>query len=371
MNRILILPIILFLLLASCTETRQQEKDNPEKIYVDSLTYNFEPFLNGMTYKYVKLQTTEDCLITTISRIKRDDSLLFIMDSKQHLYVFDIYGHYRRTIGSKGGSKKEFINMYDFFLIKEKKEIGIIDRAKCDYLLFDYDGKFIDRKSLPREPFTATNCCERLNNLFVFNNYFYNGHPYNYTTYNQKSHTTKNELPYIKAPNEAIFGGCNAMCNLDNKILCRAQLSDTIFQYTETGLKPAYEIISHNQHLTKSDLINISDDELLNLSSIYEKTKKSIGIISLFATDSLLIIQYNQDGINRRCSYNTKKKIGIIDFDGDCRHNFIYSDSKCFISLIDTENYEEYKDIKEMPNELKQIIESSKANDNPILTIIE
>ena len=375
MKQLLYLTIIslIVLNLVSCNKNQHQYTIEPVKIYEDSLIPSFfdGPFLNQMKYKYVKLQTTEECLITSISKIKRDDSLLFIMDSKQHLFVFNTKGDYLRTIGEKGGSKSEYVSMFDFFLKKEDKEIGIIDRSSCDYLLYDYEGNFIGRKALSREPFTSTAHCELLNNKFIFRNYYYSGNPFNYTIFDSNEKTTTNVFPYLVAPDEAIFWGKNGdICNLGNRLLCRVLFSDTIFQFTGNGFEPAFEIITHNKkRCTKSNLEHFKQEDLFDWHKIHKTTNKSIGITKLFCTDSLIVFNFFSDGSHKRGCYDIKTKKGKVDTEFDFRHNIIYSDESCFISIIDDQ--QSIKANQEIPDGLKKLLAETKESDNPILVIME
>ena len=50
----------------------------------------------------VKLETAQECLMGVVKRIYVVDSLLFISDSNEKLFVFDRSGKFRNTIGTLG-----------------------------------------------------------------------------------------------------------------------------------------------------------------------------------------------------------------------------------------------------------------------------
>lgn len=347
-----------------------QREFDIEKIFVDSLSYD-EDLFKGMNYKYIKLQTTKECQITSISQIKRVDSLLFVMDVKQHLFLFDLEGNFIRTIGGKGSSNSEYILMSGFFVDKDKQQLGIIDKAQNDYLIFDFSGMFIERKALPKDAVQLISHCELLYDKLIFCNCLYKGHPYNYTIVDLISGSVQDELPFPITTKEAVFGGEGIMCNLGDRLLCRALFSDTIYEYTEKGFNPVYELVTNEPHCTKQDLEKVKDEELYLIHNLNKILNKSIGLTQLYATNSMLFFRYMENGQKKRACYNTKEKQICIEGFYDYRHNIIYSDSVCFISVFDIPEYFEYQDIIELPDELKLLLDKSMDSDNPIIIIID
>ena len=55
----------------------------------------------------VKLETAQECLMGVVKRIYVVDSLLFISDSNEKLFVFDRSGKFRNTIGTLGRGNDE------------------------------------------------------------------------------------------------------------------------------------------------------------------------------------------------------------------------------------------------------------------------
>ena len=62
----------------------------------------------------VKLETAQECLMGVVKRIYVVDSLLFISDSNEKLFVFDRSGKFRNTIGTLGRGNDELLSMVDF-----------------------------------------------------------------------------------------------------------------------------------------------------------------------------------------------------------------------------------------------------------------
>lgn len=95
-------------------------------------------------YELISLETTENCLLGNVTNLQTDDSLIFVWERHhQNLFVFNKEGKYLNRIGERGNSEKEYIDIKWFTLIKENKEVCILDWDSKKLKYYDYKGKFL------------------------------------------------------------------------------------------------------------------------------------------------------------------------------------------------------------------------------------
>ncbi|MDR2653611.1 MAG: 6-bladed beta-propeller [Prevotellaceae bacterium] len=139
----LITPFFIVILLFSC---KQQYKvlqyDGISKDLILSIESTNRSLFDSV--KYIKLETTDDCLIGRISQILFTDSLLVVVDSESAnaVYVFDTLGKFRCKIGAVGQGPGEYVSLWHVTLKPDKQQIVIEDIIQHKILYFNYSGKF-------------------------------------------------------------------------------------------------------------------------------------------------------------------------------------------------------------------------------------
>lgn len=98
-----------------------------------------------MTYRYLPLETTEECLIGKIEKIDSDDSSVFIFDrdnsSAMRFSLED--GSFICKYGSRGRGPGEFVSLNYMAVDKRKKEVCLLDFDQYKLMYFNYDGTFL------------------------------------------------------------------------------------------------------------------------------------------------------------------------------------------------------------------------------------
>ena len=95
------------------------ERNELTYIYLDSC----DTKITGLKYRFLKLETTNDCLIATINKMYFDDNKIFIKDSNDKIFVFDDSGKFLNTVGSIGQGPDDHFSIYDFYLDKINKTL--------------------------------------------------------------------------------------------------------------------------------------------------------------------------------------------------------------------------------------------------------
>ncbi|WP_106831900.1 6-bladed beta-propeller [Parabacteroides pacaensis] len=146
--------VVSFLILISCTK-----KETQENIPCQVLSINVEsdklrteePALPN--FRYVKLETKEECLLEDVIKITPYNNKLFILSSsgKGNVYVFDDKGNYLYQI-KKGEGPENIMYPTDITINEEKKSLVILDAYRN---IKEYDpetGQFL-KKTIMKDPF--------------------------------------------------------------------------------------------------------------------------------------------------------------------------------------------------------------------------
>jgi hypothetical protein len=112
LKKVQLLFIIFAASIYSCKDERQETDDNYSYILIDSLSNRNIIEDNIDKCRFIKLETTDDCLIAAILKMEFDDEKIFIKDSNDKLFVFDNEGMYLQSIGKIGPGPDELLNIF-------------------------------------------------------------------------------------------------------------------------------------------------------------------------------------------------------------------------------------------------------------------
>lgn len=103
---------------------------------------------------FVRLETSNDCLIGTVNQIICTEELIFIMDREvaNSIFCFDMEGHFLYKIGKIGQGPGEYTRLCNIALIKDKKQLVAVDwNGKLHY--YDLNGKYLKDDNIPFDKF--------------------------------------------------------------------------------------------------------------------------------------------------------------------------------------------------------------------------
>ena len=126
------------LFLCSCTK-------NEQKGNIKTITFSENEKLNindYISYKFIPLETSNQCFISSIKQVKIIDNNIFINNDGNNLLVFDISGKFITQIGNKGNGPGEYRLISNFHIDKNKGIITIADGGQAriiDYKLENYE----------------------------------------------------------------------------------------------------------------------------------------------------------------------------------------------------------------------------------------
>lgn len=164
----------LFLLMYFCLLSGQElvEIDIPGLLKPER-----DPLLSEIAsdIQFVKLETTNECLIGSIGSVAYwGPNLLITSDGRKKLFVFSGEGKFLRSVGVVGKGPGEFLEIYGMSIDPATGHLYILDNGQVKLLEYDQEGKFLKEMKLK---FYATNF-KIIENGFVF----YTGSVYSYRT---------------------------------------------------------------------------------------------------------------------------------------------------------------------------------------------
>lgn len=135
---------VCLLLCASCSPRDNQETIGSIAINVKELS-GLKPILDS--YRYVRLQTPDTCIIKSVNKIVPTDSLLFVMDESTTIYICNYNGEFLKKISHKGHGRGEYLKITDFDVYGN--QLWILDSQLNKILRYGLDGKLKHEHRLP------------------------------------------------------------------------------------------------------------------------------------------------------------------------------------------------------------------------------
>lgn len=296
-----ILFVILFLFLFfSCIK---YEKKNISNI----VNIDLEPKIEKVTKLseiidsifIIPLETCEEALLATISKLECDNNLYFVQNSKDNLvYVFDSNGKFVRQIAKKGNGPGEILYPQCFALNKRHKEVWLTNNDA--FYFYDYEGRYKGAKkySLAFSDF----CIDKNNNVYFYtaknNNShigdgFLTGDITLLTKDNEKKTWFVSEAALHRQPNQPINSYyCNIpFCEQENGyITTHYAFSDTLYSINDKMIQPKY-VIDFGEKKSDMNLNEMSASEAKKYIESRPHTPWFIN--NVMETSSFLLFTYN------------------------------------------------------------------------------
>ena len=130
-------PVVLLLciLFIACSQLKQDDR-----ITKISITKNKEIGERAFVYKFIPLETNNDCLFRGIGTIQIVDDKIYIIDSKdEKLLVFDISGKFITQVGKRGSGPGEYVSPCSFHVDIVRRVLTIGDNNGLKLLHYNLD----------------------------------------------------------------------------------------------------------------------------------------------------------------------------------------------------------------------------------------
>lgn len=383
-TRTLLFGFALCLAIISCTQ--KKEKDDMQAINTECLDFgrvktgSDRPSLQYKT-EFIKLETSDSCLITNVGQIEYKNDTLFVLDdAAMKLLAFDRQGRFLQAIGQKGNGPGEYALPVSIFLNEPETALYVIDGGQQK--LIEYDANTFDYRDERKLPFNTSCVCSLDDGQhLIWNDIQYQDAETAFhflttdTDLDVENHYVEKEFKsgYIMAPSVSMFKS-------GQHVFGYIPFSSVIYELTANECHPIYSVKYDNfEFPTVSYMDEISNK---GTSSYFNKLEES-GLISynkvLGNSHCLLSCFMVKDSKYIGC-YNLQNKKGDVFLLKDFAHSlqcgqFEYAATSiktdCFalvmmpsvLKQLDTEEYA-------FCNGLKSIVNKTSEEDNPIICLL-
>lgn len=331
----------------------------------------------------IKLETNIESFITNIKQMEMNDSLIFILNGSENLYVFDRNGNFKNQIGKKGEAPNEYLVLNTFYINAVEQMVVLIDSYKNVLLNYSFDGKYISTISM--SPNALLNCNNTLlmddNTLMLFNMMgIKESIAYSLIDMNKKELIGKYFSYAPIMTNNYIYSfSRHPIAATENGANIILPLCDTIYNYSasshtfepkyivETPRKMAskYQIRNDKKQTYSAELYDLWEEGYFTgFNGIYETKEKII----LTFLNGIIMGYFIFDKLDRKGNYYIYEyddASGEIPF-----YPVIYTYDNKFIASVGAEKLLEYKG--SIKNRIFQdAIKDLREDDNPCLLIYE
>jgi hypothetical protein len=361
-------------LLLSCSN--QKKDDNKIKtIFFDKFS-EISPS-EILEQSFIKLETTDDCLLGYFDQIASAKNLLLILyDDK--VFVFDKKGSYITQINRKGQGPGEYSSIESFFINEKENLICLISQSSAKVLFFSMDNfQFISEIKMP---FSSSYASFLPDGNIIWNNQEYLPEKVCVNNYFVKTDTNLNVIDsYIEKQfiSGYITGEQQTIYNLKGDVFAYTPFSPVIYKVSQDRVFPAFQLsIYGRQFPTTQFLQEISADNAI----YYSKLEKSDYV-------SHFLLEENEN--NMCLFYIAKEQRFVALYDKKNQKSYHYTLDK-FQKDLQTGNIftylapgkiDDYYVMPFIPSELKTkkengylfgeplnlLIDKSMEDDNPIL----
>ncbi len=238
------------------------------------------------------METSADCLLGAIKKIRFVDSLIFISDYNDHLYVFDSSGSFRNPIGELGRAPNQVVALSSFYVDRKRKVVGVYDGYSDCIHRYTFDGIKQDKISCRNEVngyILDVNQIDDNEILLTLSSGV--GDLYNYAVVSAKDYKLKEYiLPYnLRYLENSSRGELSCLAQPNGQLWLTALLSDTIYEYKAGKMLSRFVVKSDCMSL--NDRVFESHKEWISpahASAFLRDNGYSQGLMAIWATDQYL-----------------------------------------------------------------------------------
>ena len=137
----------MFLLNNSCRQETRKDNLCPDLLSEVTDTLRYSSFVDSISY--IRLETSDECLIGKIADVTFSDENIFVLDEyKQVIWIFNKKGKYLTQIAKKGNGPGEYTKISQIEYDKVTKQILALDLWTKTILYYDLNGNFIRKVQL-------------------------------------------------------------------------------------------------------------------------------------------------------------------------------------------------------------------------------
>jgi hypothetical protein len=234
--------------------------------------------------KYICLETTDNILIKSITRLKYVNNKIYILDERtQTVFCFHMDGELHWKIHSVGQGPEEYIQLAGFDIDNENNKLYLFSR-RDKIQVYDLSGNFVEEYNVK---LSGTSFASHKDWMYIYGNTTSNeidgitdGNNYLYLL-NKTRKKQKGELPFKTDKRFGImniYNSPNAFCNYNDEIRFFMPFSNNIYSIKEDNVYIKYHFDFGEYNLPDDYFDNYTTDNL------YE-SKYAYGLNSFWEND--------------------------------------------------------------------------------------
>ena len=208
------------------------------------------PFLKDSLpdrWRFVKLETSDDCLIGQIQKVAVHKNFIVVQDDKRTL-VFDSTGAFRNRIGQIGRGPQEQLSMGAFYVYGQGEFIGVYDILRKKIFRYGFDGKLLEKVGYAEEMdfIKDMSLADDQNLVVLFTNA--QDYPNEYGVFKAGNYAFRDyALPYRVTGATSCGVAQPSMAKNNGMFLMTSVLNDTLYTWHDGRVDPLYVIQTGKQ----------------------------------------------------------------------------------------------------------------------------
>jgi hypothetical protein len=373
--------ILLFcisILSLSCSEQKKDE-NKIKTVFFDKFSDVSSSEI--LEKSFIKLETTDDCLLGYFSQIAFVKNRLLIL-YRNKIFVFDKNGSYITQIDRIGQGPGEYSSIESFFFNDKDNSICLISKSNAKILFFSMDNfQFISEIKMP---FLSTYASFLPDRNIIWNNQEYLPEKICVNNYFVKTDTNLNVIDsYIEKQfiSGYITGEQKTIYNLKGDIFAYTPFSPVIYKVSQDGIFPAFQLSIYGKQFPPTKFLqDISADNAMYFSKLEKSDYVSHFLLEENENDMCLFyIAKEQRFVALYDKKNQKSYHYTLDkFQKDLQIDNIFTylasgkvDDYYVMPLMLSDLKTKKEDGYLFREPLNSLVAKSKEDDNPILFLFK
>ncbi|MDR1221823.1 MAG: 6-bladed beta-propeller, partial [Tannerella sp.] len=343
-----------------------------ETIFVSSINHqkkaNFSELFDSV--KFIPLETTDEVLISEITKIHSVENRFFIFDRRnQAVFAFDEEGHCIWKIRTRGRGPKEYTQLMGFDIDEDSRKIYLFSRLE-KILVYDFDANFLEEYKVR---FDGTSIGVMNDRMYLY--------AYNRTNRNNRENLKNNlliinkgkiqqaHLPFEKELGAIFFNSPNAFYRYNDEMRLYMPFSTKIYSHKGENLTVRYFFDFGRNNIPKAFL------EEDNFQDLLEDTNYAYGLNTYWENRNYCSFRIRVEKGSTRILFDKRTKeikYGLYDDLAYCFPNIQQAtddQATGFRDAMDLLYEAEHSNARKEKSLLKEVVKNISEDSNPVVFI--
>lgn len=325
---------------------------------------------------YVKLETSAESLIGTISELIIQNDQVYILDkkNKKGVYQFDLDGNFIRRFGKEGKGPGEYLRPLDFTVNPVTEEVIVYGDKLSRLIVYDRNGNHVRTSKVT---FRTREILALDSNTYLFNNKtapngdrFKDLDDYFLTLTDIRAKPVAKALQFDMAIKNLRYGDSPNLVRDGDQVYYHPAMSDTIYAVSMDKIVPRVALNFGEKSLPQGFAKGINYKQF---RETYQGKKEYAFLLGkYFFVDDKIYLGVSTDGVIVKVVYSLttgEMRYGgklYSDLEGHFGHFSPQASYKDFlVSVVHSDQVPKGEDINDQ--KLRELVENTSITDNPIL----